>query len=1067
MKRSTLLLATTALSLVCLALPVWADGNIACSDITQARYLLEKYAANDPDGYCTRAATLADANPSLREEIKREAKKVGRRYAIDYPRCGAALAGGAARAADPAYAYGSNASGGGYANGAYGSSVPVAQGSATPVTPYAYDSSANVAGTVQPLQDATTTQAAPYATASDSQQVAGNGFYGYGQNLYTQQAAGGVYGNAVYGNSAAIGSTTTDASLGAGGATGTISPLGAGADGTTTAASVGAEDGTSTAATIGDGAARIAGSHADFLMGGDLLWAGVGLLAAGGTAAALIGSGTIGGSNTTVVQPACANAEFNANHALGQINAASACQRGLAGQGKTVALIDTGVDVTNSEFTGRITNAYDFITNETGQPAASGLDPHGTQVAGVLGAAQNGVGMQGVAFGVNIEPLRVFDSSGNVLTSAQSPTGFAPAINYAVSTGAQVINGSYGPNSSAITAFHTVTTGSNTNAQLISAQDLAEADAYKAAVAANTILVFAAGDNYSQYQDVGANPTGPGFLPFIKPANANIIGVANGAYRSASGAAVLSTADYSSLQPLTIVVVGVNSNNQISSFSNRCGVAAAWCMAAPDENIFTTTTGGGYTTVSGTSFAAPQVSAAAAILLAEFPNLTPTQVVQQLLNTATNIGPASIYGHGLLNLAAATAPTGTTGIAIQGSVSGQKVSLTDSSLSYGAAFGSTVTNALASQSVEFLDGLDRSYKTSLNSMVSLNNRTFDTQAALQEFANPDARQEVQIGNKMSLGFTMLTDTTSDRLTGNGPHDDNSTGATLQAFRFGEQFSDTLGGEIHYRDGNALAIGFSESDRARIDRAINKDSLTNPYASFASQGYASVITTKAFGGDVRVAGYFGHDELDTAARNFGSQAESTYAVGSNSNATILLGSLFEDNRVLGSQGTGAFQLGNGTMTVYSGLGTKLTLDDKTIFHAAGYAGYTSPNTATESLVTNISTIISSAFNASVERNGTFNKEDSFSLGVAQPLHVESGTMQFSLPYDRSYTSDSIYSNNFVQNLAGSGREMDFEANYALSLAADTSITAGTLFRLDADQVAGKSDLLSLLRWKAKF
>ena len=65
------------------------------------------------------------------------------------------------------------------------------------------------------------------------------------------------------------------------------------------------------------------------------------------------------------------------------------------------------------------------------------------------------------------------------------------------------------------------------------------------------------------------------------------------------------------LRPHTVAVVSIGRDGQISEFSNRCGIAARWCLAAPGEDMLAATytwLGLGYGTASGTSFAAPVVS---------------------------------------------------------------------------------------------------------------------------------------------------------------------------------------------------------------------------------------------------------------------------------------------------------------------------------------------------------------------------------------------------------------------------------------------------------------------------
>ena len=57
-----------------------------------------------------------------------------------------------------------------------------------------------------------------------------------------------------------------------------------------------------------------------------------------------------------------------------------------------------------------------------------------------------------------------------------------------------------------------------------------------------------------------------------------------------------------------LTVMAVDNNLKEAAFSNRCGIAADFCLAAPGKSIYSAKTGGGYTNKSGTSMAAPHVS---------------------------------------------------------------------------------------------------------------------------------------------------------------------------------------------------------------------------------------------------------------------------------------------------------------------------------------------------------------------------------------------------------------------------------------------------------------------------
>src|SRR6185369_3356225 len=96
--------------------------------------------------------------------------------------------------------------------------------------------------------------------------------------------------------------------------------------------------------------------------------------------------------------------------------------------------------------------------------------------------------------------------------------------------------------------------------------------------------------------------------------------------------------------------------NTISDFSNRAGSGSAWYLMAvgvddraPDE------TGTQYLW-SGTSFSAPTITGAVALMAQAFPNLTGSEIVNILFSSADDLGITGVdstYGHGRLNIARA------------------------------------------------------------------------------------------------------------------------------------------------------------------------------------------------------------------------------------------------------------------------------------------------------------------------------------------------------------------------------------------------------------------------------
>jgi subtilisin family serine protease len=112
-----------------------------------------------------------------------------------------------------------------------------------------------------------------------------------------------------------------------------------------------------------------------------------------------------------------------------------------------VAVIDTGVDYNHPDLVGSVTGGYDFIAND---PDPMDEHYHGTHVSGTIGAhGNNGTGVTGVNWNVQILAVRVFDAEGSTTLDA-----IVNGIVFAGQQGARVANMSFGGygHSDAITA---------------------------------------------------------------------------------------------------------------------------------------------------------------------------------------------------------------------------------------------------------------------------------------------------------------------------------------------------------------------------------------------------------------------------------------------------------------------------------------------------------------------------------------------------------------------------------------------------------------------------------------
>lgn len=138
-------------------------------------------------------------------------------------------------------------------------------------------------------------------------------------------------------------------------------------------------------------------------------------------------------------------------------------------------------------------------------------------------------------------------------------------------------------------------------------------------------------------------------------------------------------------EPNQITVASTNSSAGLSGFSNYSSTLVD--MAAPGEGIRSTNRNGGYSGGSGTSFAAPQVAGAAALVMSMYPSLTAAQVVQRIVQNTRPL--ASLNGKtitgGILDLGKALSPAS----AVVGDFSFEQVSAGPPGLASSFVYGPT------------------------------------------------------------------------------------------------------------------------------------------------------------------------------------------------------------------------------------------------------------------------------------------------------------------------------------------------------------------------------------------
>ncbi|MCC7006999.1 MAG: S8 family serine peptidase, partial [Ottowia sp.] len=202
-----------------------------------------------------------------------------------------------------------------------------------------------------------------------------------------------------------------------------------------------------------------------------------------------------------------------------------------------------------------------------------------------------------------------------------------------------------------------------------------------------------------------------------------------------------------------IVMVGsVDENNKISKFSNTPGEElAAYFVVVPGENIMVAGSASSYTRVSGTSVAAPQVAAQAALIKDRWPYLKADAIAQIIFKTAQPLGeapagsPDPIYGWGLIDIRKSLLPVGE--LTMQMS-DGQRINVNQVDLGLGRLSGALAASLLqvARQGelrIAATDSFQRDFSVDLGDGAKIR-----PSSNVSQLLGDQTRQP--IGNKISL-----------------------------------------------------------------------------------------------------------------------------------------------------------------------------------------------------------------------------------------------------------------------------------------------------------------------------
>ncbi len=667
--------------------------------------------------------------------------------------------------------------------------------------------------------------------------------------------------------------------------------------------------------------------------------------------------------------------EYRGSDGPAQHGAIVAYQAGASGKDVTVGVIDSGIATANAEFSGRISRASrDFAGNGSIEDTGG----HGTAVTIVLAAARNNSKTLGMAWDATILALRT-DTPGSCATESpsdpksgcqHSTTAITQALDHARVSGARVVNISLG--------------GGAVPSNLAAAVDRA--------TAAGVIIVVASGND----------------------------GVA------APDSFATSIVDAGGGRGLVIIAGSVDANGTHSSFSDGALGYEQSTLNALGERVLSQDNKGVQYLYTGTSFSAPQIAGAAALLAQAFPNLTSQQIVSLLLTSANDAGAPgadAVYGRGVLNIARAFAPSGSTNLA----GSALSVSLTSNgtlSPAMGDATGTGTSQTIA------LDSLGRAYSIDIAPTVAAATPSLSLAPALQGRTRSFASSTGPVSIALSIA----------------PGRDGAI--TSQRLMLSQQDADrahVLSSAILTRIGpdTTLALGFAQSAASLTARMGD---IAQPPFLIANGANTSTGFEGATGTSMALQHRIGARLTLTASAENG-------RVWQQFDDTLAFERLRNDRQryasfsVAATRDAGPVQLStgfthlreNGTLlgarfapVIGALAGRSLFLDASARFDAgegwnvgASYRqGWTQAGSQAH-LTTN-------AWALDAERRSLFRHADRFALRLSQPLRVETGGLRLLLPTAYDYATQSATMGRVDLNLAPTGRQIDQEMVYALPL-----------------------------------
>ena len=674
--------------------------------------------------------------------------------------------------------------------------------------------------------------------------------------------------------------------------------------------------------------------------------------------------------------------------ALAQVCASTAYANGATGgSGVKIGINDTGLNLQSDGKMGhqefgdvgsansRIILGYnsDVVRNDE---VPEDEDGHGSHVAGIIGADKDNVGMHGIAYNATLYPIKTLTPRGSPHSVAGKYTvawGFYLTDYYDL----DIINNSWGYPESEI--------GVTCNSKETCESALNDATSYsytyyyfqRMATEQNAMLVWSAGN---QSKD---NPS------------------------ALNGACI-----YDSLVTENcVIVVALGTDGKIASYSNKCGIASAVCISAPGSLVsaYNTDTDD-YYELSGTSMSAPLVSGGLALIKQVHTSLTHAQVIDRLFATAVDhdvYSQTSIYGHGLMDIGAATSAIGSLQLinANSNNLDSYQSTYTEiyeNSFNSNSSFYSGLKESLKNKTMEVYDSFDRA-----NFSIYLDSFFHNINITEEYSATKHLDNLLQIDDDYSVlknNYGVLKSYNSKSFTRSIFETKN------KKLRIATNMQSNL-----FFDSSRTNMGFNSP------KLITKF-FRNPYFYNDNENVSLNINNKYVSSNL-----FIDEELDNFGISINIQptSENFFNNDSLGNIEISLGETLEKNKILNSYGTGSFNISDISNTKFAAIKYKKEFEKINIF---GNINYGSTELKSNSYFFENEAITTRSFSLGFIKSDFINRKNRISFLISQPQKVIDGSIGLRVPTSSNNERQVNYT-NYDLNLAPNATEINYDLLFA--------------------------------------